>query len=165
MKGDAFRAAPDINTAEDLIGAAQRQAQGLLAEGRSIRTVVDLESPALVGRFDFTHALRILGNLLENALRYTPPAGSVELGVRRDGDALVFTVADRGPGIPAAETDRIFQAFYRHADAAPDVGRAEGSSRPGSDSKASAGRPGGPPPGCAMHCMAHVGAAHASHCL
>jgi two-component system, OmpR family, sensor histidine kinase KdpD len=124
MKGDAFRAAPDINTAEDLIGAAQRQAQGLLLEGRTIRTVVDLESPALVGRFDFTHALRILGNLLENALRYTPPGGSVELGVRRDGDSLVFTVADRGPGIPAAEAERIFQPFYRHADSAPDVGRA-----------------------------------------
>jgi two-component system sensor histidine kinase KdpD len=124
MKGDAFRAAPDINTAEDLIGAAQRQAQGLLAGGRSIRTVIDLESPALVGRFDFTHALRILGNLLENALRYTPRGGSVELGVRREGDMLVFSVADRGPGIPAAEVERIFQPFYRHADAAPDVGRA-----------------------------------------
>jgi two-component system sensor histidine kinase KdpD len=124
MKGDAFRAALDINTAEDLIGAAQRQAQGLLSEGRTIRTVVDLESPALVGRFDFTHALRIVGNLLENALRYTKPGGSVELGVRRDGDWLVFTVADRGPGIPATETDRIFEAFNRHADATPDVGRA-----------------------------------------
>ena len=124
MKGDAFHATPDINTAEDLIGAAQRQAQGLLGDGRSIKTVVDLESPALVGRFDFTHALRIVGNLLENALRYTPPGGSVELGVRRDGDALVFTVADRGPGIPPAEVERIFQPFYRHADTAPDVGRA-----------------------------------------
>ena len=124
MKGDAFRAAPDINTAEDLIGAAQRQAQGLLADARTIRTIIDLESPALVGRFDFTHALRILGNLLENALRYTPPGQCVELGVRRDADALVFTVADRGPGVPPAEVDRIFQPFYRHADTAPDVGRA-----------------------------------------
>ena len=124
MKGDAFRAQPDINTAEDLIGAAQRQAQGLLAGGRSIRTSIDLESPALVGRFDFTHALRILGNLLENALRYTAPGESVDLGVRREADMLVFTVADRGPGIPAAEADRIFQPFYRHADTAPDVGRA-----------------------------------------
>jgi two-component system, OmpR family, sensor histidine kinase KdpD len=124
MKGDAFRAAPDINTAEDLIGAAQRQAQGLLVGGRTIKSVIDLDSPALVGRFDFTHSLRIVGNLLENALRYTPPGGSVELGVRRDGEALVFTVADRGPGIPAVEVDRIFHPFYRRADAAPDVGRA-----------------------------------------
>jgi two-component system sensor histidine kinase KdpD len=124
MKGDAFRVVPDINTAEDLIGAAQRQAQGLLADGRSIRTLVDLESPALVGRFDFTHSLRIVGNLLENALRYTRPGESVELGVRREGDALVFTVADKGPGIPVAESERIFQPFYRHADTAPDVGRA-----------------------------------------
>lgn len=124
MKGDAFRVSPDINTAEDLIGAAQRQAQGLLADGRAIKSVIDLESPALVGRFDFTHSLRILGNLLENALRYTPPGGSVELGVRRDGESLVFTVADRGPGIPAAEVERIFHPFYRRADAAPDVGRA-----------------------------------------
>ena len=124
MKGDAFRAAPDINTAEDLIGAAQRQAQGLLSEGRKIKSVIDLESPALVGRFDFTHSLRILGNLLENALRYTPPRGSVELGVRREDESLVFTVADRGPGIPSAEVERIFHPFYRRVDAAPDVGRA-----------------------------------------
>jgi two-component system sensor histidine kinase KdpD len=124
MKGDAFRAAPDINTAEDLIGAAQRQAQGLLSEGRTIKSVIDLESPALVGRFDFTHSLRILGNLLENALRYTPPRGSVELGVRREGESLIFSVADRGPGIPAPEADRIFHPFYRRADSAPDVGRA-----------------------------------------
>ena len=124
MKGDAFRVTPDINTAEDLIGAAQRQAQGLLADGKTIRTVVDLESPALVGQFDFTHSLRILANLLENALRYTPAGGSVELGVRRAGDTLIFTVADKGPGIPAAEAERIFQPFYRHADTAPDVGRA-----------------------------------------
>ena len=44
--------------------------------------------------------------------------------MRRDADALVFTVADRGPGIPSAEAERIFQPFYRHADSAPDVGRA-----------------------------------------
>jgi two-component system sensor histidine kinase KdpD len=48
----------------------------------------------------------------------------VELAVRRDGDTLVFTVADKGPGIPIAEAERIFQPFYRHADTAPDVGRA-----------------------------------------
>jgi two-component system sensor histidine kinase KdpD len=95
-----------------------------LSGGRTIKSVIDLESPALVGRFDFTHSLRILGNLLENALRYTPAGGSVELGVRREGESLVFTVADRGPGIPAAEVERIFHPFYRRADAAPDVGRA-----------------------------------------
>src|SRR5207237_1135144 len=124
MKGDAFRAAPDINTAEDLIGAAQRQAQGLLVGGRSIRTLIDLESPALVGRFDFTHALRILGNLLENALRYTTPGESVELGVHRDDDALVFTVADRGPRIASVDAQRICQPSYRHADTSPAVARA-----------------------------------------
>lgn len=124
MKGNAFRATPDINTAEDLIGAAQRQAQGLLSEGRTIRAMIDLDSPALVGRFDFMHSLRILGNLLENALRYTAPGGIVELGVRRAGDALEFSVADRGPGVPAGEVERIFHPFYRHADTVPDVGRA-----------------------------------------
>jgi two-component system sensor histidine kinase KdpD len=62
--------------------------------------------------------------LLENALRYSPPGGEVELGVRRVGDALVFTVADRGPGVPPLEVDRIFEPFYRHDGAVPDVGRA-----------------------------------------
>ena len=123
IRGRTFALESELNTAEDLMGAAVRQAQGLL-NGKSLRAVVDLDSPALVGRFDFTQSLRILGNLVENAIRHSPPNEPVELSARRDGDLLVFTVADRGPGVPSADVERIFDSFYRARNATPDSGHA-----------------------------------------
>jgi two-component system sensor histidine kinase KdpD len=123
LKGGGFAAAPELNTAEDLIGAAVRQTRGLFG-GRTLRTVIDLDSPALVGQFDFSQSLRVLVNLLENASRYSPPSEAIELGARRDGDALVFTVADRGPGVAEEDVTRIFEPFFRARNAPPDSGRA-----------------------------------------
>ena len=120
LKSGGFSATPELNTAEDLIGAAVRQTRGLFS-GRPVRAVIDLASPALVGYFDFAQSLRVLGNFLENAARYAPPSESVELAARRDGDALVFSVSDRGPGVPEADRARIFEPFYRSATSAPDA--------------------------------------------
>ena len=122
LKGGGFAVNLELNTAEDLIGAAVRQARGLLG-GRTLRTVVDLSSPALVGNFDFAQSLRIIGNLLENAVRYSPPDEPIELGAHREAAMLVFTVADRGPGVPPADVRQIFEPFYRGANASPDTGR------------------------------------------
>ena len=59
-------------------------------------------------------ALRILlANLVDNALRYTPPGGSVEVRVGPDGDQALVEVADSGPGIPEEERERVFDRFYR----------------------------------------------------
>ena len=115
---------PELNTAEDLVGAAVRQVSGL-AGGRTVTTSVNFDEPALVGRFDFVHSLRILDNLLENAIRYSPPSSPVELSVHREGGRLAFHVADRGPGIPASERERIFEPFYR-PDGAAANGRGAG---------------------------------------
>ncbi len=112
----------EINTAEDLVGALARQFAAV-SRGR-ITTIVDLSQPALVGRFDFVQSLRILNNLVENALRYSPESDQVELSVGREGAHLVFRVADRGRGVDPAERDRVFDAFYRPADMAPETGRA-----------------------------------------
>jgi two-component system sensor histidine kinase KdpD len=122
LKGGGFAVNLELNTAEDLIGATVRQARGLLG-GRTLRTVVDLSSPALVGNFDFAQSLRIIGNLLENAVRYSPPDEPIELGAHREAAMLVFTVADRGPGVPPADVRQIFEPFYRGANASPDTGR------------------------------------------
>jgi two-component system sensor histidine kinase KdpD len=114
---------PELNTAEDIVGAVLRQAQGIL-DGKTVVPHIDLESPVLVGMFDFVHTLRILGNLIDNALRYTPAGGVVDLWVRREDSDLVFAVADRGVGVRPAEQERIFDAFYRPAGSTPDTGHA-----------------------------------------
>lgn len=123
LKGGGYPVHPELNTAEDLIGAAVRQAQGLI-DRHPLRTMIDLESPALMGHFDFAQSLRALGNLLENAIRHSPPEAPIEVGAHREGNMLVFTVSDRGPGVPAADVGRIFEPFYRANGAAPDAGRA-----------------------------------------
>ena len=123
LKGGVLPVTVEVNTAEDLVGAAIRQVSGLL-NGRSVAPKVDTSQPALVGRFDFVQSLRIVNNLIENALRYAPPGSVVDLAVHREDEALVFSVADRGPGVPAVEQDRIFELFYRPADSPPDSGRA-----------------------------------------
>lgn len=61
-------------------------------------------------------ALRILiGNLVDNAIRYTPGGGKVDVAVRREEEGVALTVADNGPGIPPEVGERIFERFYRLA--------------------------------------------------
>jgi len=60
----------------------------------------------------------LLSNLVDNALRYTPPGGRIDVSVSCPDGVPVLEVADTGPGIPAAERERVFDRFYRgaHAD-------------------------------------------------
>ena len=68
-------------------------------------------------------SLRILfGNLLENAIRYTPEGGTVDVQITSVPDAIQVEVIDTGPGIPPAERTRVFDRFYRR----------EGTDAPGS---------------------------------
>ena len=59
-------------------------------------------------------ALRLIfENALENALKYTPDGGEVTVRLLSDNDAAVIEVIDSGPGVPALERERVFDAFYR----------------------------------------------------
>jgi two-component system sensor histidine kinase SenX3 len=54
-----------------------------------------------------------LGNLVDNAVKYSEMESSVELSARPEGDRVIFTVSDHGMGIAAQHIDRIFERFYR----------------------------------------------------
>ncbi|HET9590970.1 MAG TPA: GAF domain-containing protein [Anaerolineales bacterium] len=84
-----------------------------VARGRRQSISVDLpkELPAIW--VDEDMARRVLINLLENASKFTPPDGTLETGARREGDWIHLWVRDTGPGIPAADQDRIFDKFTR----------------------------------------------------
>jgi signal transduction histidine kinase len=63
-------------------------------------------------------ALRTLvRNLVDNAVRYTPPGGSVQVRTRDASGQAVLEVIDNGPGIPREDRDRVFDRFYRRAGA------------------------------------------------
>ncbi len=76
---------------------------------------------------DRQRLVQVLGNLLDNALRHTPPGGHVSLAVSQIAGEVVFTVTDDGDGIAAEHLPHVFERFYR-ADSARDRGRGGGGS-------------------------------------
>ena len=113
LRAGAVPVKAELYAVDDLVGAAlQRINAG--AGGPSIR--VRLEDPLLVARFDFTQALRALVNLLENAVKYSPREGVVELTASLNGDMVELSVADRGPGVREEDRAMLFQPFRRFAD-------------------------------------------------
>jgi signal transduction histidine kinase len=55
----------------------------------------------------------LVRNLVDNAIRYTPAGGSVEVALTKDNDEAVLTVSDTGVGIPTRDLPRVFERFYR----------------------------------------------------
>lgn len=73
-----------------------------------------IEAPeGLMFRCDELQIEQMIRNLVDNAVKYTPPGGRVEVRAFRNGGGLVISVADTGIGIPQGEAHRIFDRFYR----------------------------------------------------
>jgi signal transduction histidine kinase len=62
---------------------------------------------------DVDMAHRVFINLMENAIKFTPVEGRIEIGAQTDGTYVKFWVRDNGPGISAADRERIFDKFTR----------------------------------------------------
>lgn len=72
---------------------------------------VSEDLPAVFADAERVH--QVLFNLLDNAVRFTPPGGCVSVSATRRDGAIDVTVADTGPGIPAEHLPRVFERFYR----------------------------------------------------
>jgi len=66
---------------------------------------------------------QVLVNLLDNAIKYTPSESPIRIMATGTDEAVTVEIADRGPGLPRGEEDRVFEKFYR---AQPDRGRGAG---------------------------------------
>jgi two-component system OmpR family sensor kinase len=120
-RADAGREAPA--TTVDLTAATREAAAEAGALSSDHALSLDLPEPVIVsGVADELH--RLAANLVENALLHTPPGTPVTVSVRRDGDAAVLEVADRGPGVPLELRERVFERF---ASGAGDGARGRGS--------------------------------------
>ncbi len=107
-----FRIAPESLDLADLV----RRAAGLMAvraADRGIRIDAPAPDEIVSARGDFRRVLQILVNLLGNALRYSPPDGSVWIRTEEEGDLACIIIADQGKGIAAADQERIFDKFER----------------------------------------------------
>ena len=74
---------------------------------------LELDVPATTIHADPEKLRSILDNLLGNAVKFTPPRGTIRVSARTDGRETVIDVVDSGPGVPAEERESIFDSFFR----------------------------------------------------
>lgn len=83
-----------------------------LADRKNIDIGVETSEDVQVN-INETDLLILIRNLVDNAIRYTPPGGRIDLSVKREQAAVVLQVSDTGPGIAVEEQARVFDPFYR----------------------------------------------------
>ncbi|MGF6089232.1 DUF4118 domain-containing protein [Pseudomonas sp. 18173] len=108
----ALKLARDWVSPADIVGSALNRLRAVLAP-LQVSTDVPAELPLL-----FVHAALIeqaLVNVLENAARFSPSHGRLQLRAGADDSELFFSVSDEGPGIPEEERAKIFDMFYTAA--------------------------------------------------
>ena len=101
-------------SSEDL-GDIVSEAVTLAGHAAPNGVTIDLRLPGtpVSGMVDRAGLLQVLGVLLDNAVKYSPPGGAVIVGLARNGDVAELTVTDSGSGIAPEHHDRIFERFYR----------------------------------------------------
>jgi two-component system phosphate regulon sensor histidine kinase PhoR len=82
------------------------------AERAGLAVHVDLAPDLPPVQADFEQVSRVLTNILDNAIRWTPPGGSVCVSAERDDGFVRFEVRDTGPGVPPERLPRLFERFY-----------------------------------------------------
>lgn len=115
LNGGSLRVDVQVNAVEDLLGAALQQFAGRPERAR-LHARLDAPDEIPLGRFDFVHALRIVTNLVDNALKYSPPDSPVELTGGMEGTTVVVRVSDAGAGLRADAEERL-EPFARLARA------------------------------------------------
>jgi two-component system, OmpR family, sensor histidine kinase KdpD len=106
--------APQLNRQwqplEEVVGAVLNRLQPAL-QGRKV--VVELQEDLPLALIDGVLIEQVLGNLLENAVKYTPAGSPIEIEAWRSGDEITVSVVDRGPGIKPGDEERVFEKFHR----------------------------------------------------
>lgn len=102
----------DVVEVRDIVAGALDRTRSLAESRRTRIEVLDGDTGARV-LGDLRQLVSALGNLVENAVKYSEPASTVQVRARVDGDWVELMVVDHGIGIPPQEQDRIFERFYR----------------------------------------------------
>jgi hypothetical protein len=105
----------EVQPLQSVVRAAHEEVRETIqAKGQQLK--VELPEEAMLAKVDGPKLSMALTNLLNNALRFTPANGNIELRLKREGEEAWFQVADDGMGIAPEEIDRVFQPFYQVED-------------------------------------------------
>jgi signal transduction histidine kinase len=103
-----------LNLADvDIRASMEAAAEGVQDRLAKDNLSLEIRASANIGNFtaDERRLRQILFNLLSNAVGFSPPGGTVTLAAERNADAVTFSVADHGPGIPSESQDKVFELF------------------------------------------------------
>jgi len=120
-EADQLEFRPEPQDVEPLVASIAREVEQAQGRRNSVRIVAGGVTTRRT--LDAKLLFHILGNLVGNALKYSPAGAEVSLDIEGDDQAIVFRVADRGMGIPAEDQPRIFESFHR----ARNVGNVQGT--------------------------------------
>ena len=114
LESGALHLNKEWQSIEEVIGAALERL-GTRLEGRQ----VDVKLPPGLGLVPLDDVLveQVIYNLVENAVKYTPPGSPIEIRMEPGENEIAVEVADRGPGLPPGEEQRVFEKFYRAREA------------------------------------------------
>jgi two-component system sensor histidine kinase KdpD len=110
LEAGAIQAKKELHPIEEVIGAALTRLGGRL-EGREVNTHFPVDLPLVP--LDGVLIQQVLINLLENAIKYSPPNAPLDVDAWVTEHEIFIEIADRGPGIPLGDEKRIFDKFYR----------------------------------------------------
>jgi two-component system, OmpR family, sensor histidine kinase KdpD len=112
VRSGALVPAKELGSVEEVLESVLHRLGARLSRV-SVRTLMRPNLPDVM--MDPVQIDQVLTNLLENAVAFSPPAGHVQVVAAPWRDGVRITVSDQGPGVPAEERERVFEAFYRGA--------------------------------------------------
>jgi PAS domain S-box-containing protein len=84
-----------------------------LIAAKKQKLITHVDDAQMLVQIDSTQLREAMANLFENAVKYTPERGTVQVNLERCNDMVVFKIEDNGPGIPKEQQPHLFEAFYR----------------------------------------------------
>ena len=110
IEAGAVQLSKDWHPIDEVVGAALARLEGRLAN-HVVNTSFPADLPLIF--VDGVLLEQVVINLVENAVKYTPPGSTIDLSASAGDHQVIVEVADRGVGIPSGEESRIFDKFYR----------------------------------------------------
>jgi signal transduction histidine kinase len=97
----------------DLTALARSCVLQLTPRASAAQVTLKVEGPAITANMDPDRIQQVLVNLLDNAIRFSPPGGTVTISISQTPESTRVAVSDQGPGMSEAEQARVFERFYR----------------------------------------------------